>query len=119
LQLATVVSEKKDHAEFYVKHFATERCEAAHREFRMLCRLRSSGIPPQCYGVVEGAGGAALVMDAISGTPLDKVSPETHQIMLPKVAAAIQTLHQHGVVHNDLKPEHLLIQGDGRTQGDL
>jgi serine/threonine protein kinase len=103
------VSEEKDHADFYVKHFTTERGDGARLECQMLCKLRGSKIAPQCYGVVnESQGGFALVMEDISGTPLDECID-----MLPKVAAAIQTLHQHGVVHNDLKPEHLLIQTDG------
>ncbi|MEO8555646.1 MAG: protein kinase [Actinomycetota bacterium] len=70
------------------------------------------------YGEDEGT--AYLVMELVPGQPLSQIiaeraplsAPETASI-LAQAATALQTAHQGGVVHRDVKPANILITPDG------
>lgn len=74
--------------------------------------------------LVESDGRIALVMDLVSGgQTLDKVIGREHGDGLPLVAAmqvflaivqGIEYLHNKEIVHGDLKPENVMIEGDYR-----
>jgi serine/threonine protein kinase len=59
-------------------------------------------------------------MEAIKGRTLASLLEETGplelgrcQQLLEQVASALEYLHRHGVVHGDLTPSHILVDGDG------
>lgn len=67
-----------------------------------------------------------LVTDWISGRPLDAIVdagepldlPEALRILEP-VAAALEELHQHGIVHADVKPANVIVTETGGVLVDL
>lgn len=56
-----------------------------------------------------------IVMEWFEGTPLsqvmaeDKISPERAARIVIQICGALQYIHNHGIVHRDLAPAHILI----------
>ncbi len=75
------------------------------------------------YGVTDVPGDgptAYLVMKFVDGEPLDRlllrigrIRPEAVMELIGQAAAAIQAVHDRGIVHRDVKPGNLLVQPDG------
>ncbi|MDH2427784.1 serine/threonine-protein kinase [Sphaerisporangium sp. TRM90804] len=75
------------------------------------------------YGVsdVPGDGPTAyLVMRFVDGEPLDRlltrlgrIAPEPAMELIAQAAAALQAVHDKGIVHRDVKPGNLLVRPDG------
>lgn len=94
------------------------------REARVTARINHHGVP-QVYDAVLDAGLARvyLVMELIDGRPLrDYIDPD---VLLPiswvaAIAAQIATVLSHAhalpVVHRDLKPDNVLITGEGAVK---
>lgn len=68
-------------------------------------------------------GAAAVVMEAIDGVSLRSVlddgpplGPEAALVLLKGMLHALAALHAVGVVHRDVRPENLLIDGDGAAK---
>jgi serine/threonine-protein kinase len=62
---------------------------------------------------------AALVMELVDGTPLDQLPSQTPaQIakMFSQVAQALGALHEHGFIDCDLKPNNIMLCGDGNIK---
>jgi len=60
----------------------------------------------------------AIVMDYIDGVDLGRESRyPLGQIVdiLTQVAASIRSIHAHGFIHGDIKPENIIVSYDGRT----
>jgi serine/threonine protein kinase len=61
----------------------------------------------------------ALVMEYLEGFSLDdylrdrKIFPEIGVIILSQILAALSSLHQRKIIHQDLKPAHILIEKNG------
>lgn len=84
------------------------------------------------YGLAEYAGQYALVMELVTGRPLDHVilhrSLATTLPAEPRVAVsdawhslaqllgALASVHALGMVHRDVKPSNILIRSDGITK---
>ncbi len=49
---------------------------------------------------------------------LHTLQPQTVRRLLSELAGCLRTLHQHGVVHADLKPEHIVI-GNGAEESRI
>ncbi|GIH29352.1 hypothetical protein Aph01nite_76620 [Acrocarpospora phusangensis] len=75
------------------------------------------------YGVTEVPGDgptAYLVMKFVDGEPLDRllsrlgrIRPEPAMELISQAAAALQAVHDRGIVHRDVKPGNLLVRPDG------
>jgi hypothetical protein len=93
--------------------------EELAQEFRLLARLRHEHIVALLdFGFEDGA--PYLVTEWIEGTdlrtwargkPLDAVAPA-----LGGVLRALEYLHARGVLHRDLKPQNVLVDGAGRAR---
>jgi diguanylate cyclase (GGDEF)-like protein len=98
----------------------TEPDEAAKlrfkQEYRVMARLRH---PNLCevydYGTLPD-GAPYFTMEFVPGRPLDELVGAPQEELLPLVGqlcAALGYVHQHGLVHCDLKPENVRIRPDG------
>jgi len=98
--------------------------EAASRAFaaerRILARLDHPGIVHLIDGGVTQDGLPYLVMDHVDGLPIDEAwgaMPLSRRIALvEEIARAVQFAHGRLIVHGDLKPANILIDGEGRVR---
>ncbi len=93
------------------------------REARLAARLRHPGILT-VHDVGEAEGRSYLTMDFVEGQTfaawLDQVPPGPERLrvgvrILADVASAIAHSHSHGVIHRDLKPPNVLLDGQLRA----
>ena len=101
------------------------------REAQTLAALNHPHIA-QIYGVEEGAGQRALVMELVEGDdlaeriarlraagtaarhasiPIDEALPIARQI-----AEALEAAHDAGIIHRDLKPANVKLRADGTVK---
>src|SRR5215510_10127422 len=64
--------------------------------------------------LVRDAGRTMLVLDDVGGEPLDRLLGAPIEVgrflrLAIGVAAALGKLHQHGLVHKDIKPANILV----------
>ena len=76
---------------------------------RLLDRGRSG---PHCWISMELIAGVSLRTYAHQSKPSSRLLAK----LLSQVAHALAYAHARGVVHRDLKPDNVLVQGDGRTK---
>ncbi|MEM7307294.1 MAG: serine/threonine-protein kinase [Planctomycetota bacterium] len=110
--LKVMAAEPERHADF-AERFA--------REARTLARLSH----PNLVAVYDhGQDGALawLVMEYVDGSNLRDVlragelAPAEALALVPKLCDALQFAHDHGVVHRDVKPENILLDGAGNVK---
>jgi len=96
------------------RRFRTERQILATLEHPCIARLLDGGSLED--------GRPYLVMEYVEGVPIDRwvderrpPVPETLRLFL-KVCAAVQFAHQNLVVHRDLKPGNILVDGAGEPR---
>jgi eukaryotic-like serine/threonine-protein kinase len=98
-----------------------ERLARLQREARTLAALNHPNIA-QIFGLEEGGGVSALVMELVDGPtlaeriargpiPLDEAIPIARQI-----ADALESAHEQGIVHRDLKPANIKLRPDGTVK---
>lgn len=89
------------------------------REARSVARLRHPAIVP-VYEVGQHDGLPFLVSEFVEGFTLaDRISAQrlAHREaaeLLASLADALEYAHQQGVVHRDVKPSNVLLDGEGR-----
>ncbi|MGE5098930.1 MAG: serine/threonine-protein kinase, partial [Deltaproteobacteria bacterium] len=95
--------------------------ERFHREIRVLARLRHPFILP-LHDSGEAAGALFFVMPYVDGESLrarltrDGPLPVAEALEIGRqIADALQTAHDEGVIHRDVKPENILIARSGHA----
>jgi len=113
-----------------LKRFALERLYSAEKRSTVLAsaraelaaasRLRHPGIARVFAFGVDGADSAYVVQEFVDGpglrarmTAATPDSPGRVLETIGRIARALQTLHEAGVVHRDLKPENILLRRPG------
>lgn len=91
------------------------------REAALLSRIRHPRL-----AALEGAfaaedGRVALVYEYVAGDPMDlrlQGVPTPAQLVawVEDVAAALDALHAHGLMHRDVKPGNVMVEPDGRAR---
>lgn len=92
------------------------------RERQILAGLQHPHIATLLDGGVTDTGAPYFAMERVEGQPIDawcdekKLSLRARVELFLQVCAAVQYAHQRLVVHRDLKPGNVLIDGDGQAK---
>jgi hypothetical protein len=85
-------------------------------EAQVLARLDHPHVV-RVYDYVEDRGQCMVVMEMLAGGTLTGrragMSPEQACAVALAVAAALEHVHRHGVLHRDIKPDNVLFASDG------
>jgi len=98
-----------------------DRLARFQREAEVLASLNHPHIAA-IYGLEEGGGVTALVMELVEGQdlsqriargaiPIDEALP-----MAKQIAEALEAAHEQGIIHRDLKPANIKVRGDGTVK---
>ncbi|MFB6123968.1 MAG: RIO1 family regulatory kinase/ATPase [Haloferacaceae archaeon] len=101
--------------EGFFEHFGTP-FEMAKHELEATRKMRDIGLnAPRPVEAFEVDGLGVLVLEYLPEfRPLDELDRETEARLAPELFAALQTLHDNGLAHGDLRAENVLI-----LDGDL
>ena len=99
---------------------ATQR-ERYLREARSLARWSHQDGIASVRDLIIAGDQVCLVMDYVAGIDLSVIigrnnglDVETTLLILKPVAQALSTMHEAGLVHRDVSPENIRVQGDGK-----
>jgi eukaryotic-like serine/threonine-protein kinase len=89
-----------------------------HTEAATAAKLIHPGIVP-VYEFGDHEGSYFLAMRFMEGgtlrvSPGEPFDPRQAAILLTQIADAVQFAHEHGVLHRDLKPQNILLDGNGK-----
>ncbi len=99
-----------------LKHARTEDVERARREARVLARLNHPSLC-RCHGLFEDLEHEVLgiVMDYVDGFSVHELlgdtrfSTEHRACLVRHLIAALAHIHEHGLVHRDVKLDNILV----------
>lgn len=93
------------------------------REARAAARIRHSGVVT-VHDVIDEDGRPVIVMELVDGPSLDDaldrygaIGPRDIAAIGAKVMDALDAAHQAGVLHRDVKPGNVLLEGWARRAG--
>ncbi|WP_086608664.1 serine/threonine-protein kinase [Erythrobacter donghaensis] len=92
------------------------------RERRLLANLDHPGIVRIIDGGETASGAPWLVMELAQGVPIDRYCEECRLplsdrlALMVQAAEAVQAAHGRLVLHGDIKPDHIIVQGDGTVR---
>ncbi|GHJ47255.1 hypothetical protein Cs7R123_45970 [Catellatospora sp. TT07R-123] len=96
--------------------------ERFHREARLTARMDHPGVPA-VYDIGTHDGCPYLVMQLVNGPTLTDLVEEQGPLPVPWVAAIgaqicgiLLAAHQLGLVHRDLKPDNVMLDGSGAVK---
>ncbi len=94
--------------------------ERFRREAEAVARLRHPNIIP-IYSVGEGDGLSYIVMPLVEGDSLrtwmekdPRPSIDEVRRILAEAADALAEAHRHDIVHRDIKPDNIMLEGENR-----
>ncbi len=93
--------------------------ERFRQERQILAGLQHSYIARLLDGGVSDEGELYLVMEYVDGVPIHRFCEDKHLSLNQRIelflmaCEAVQFAHQNFVVHRDLKPDNILVAGDG------
>ena len=103
-------------------HLGAEEEAFLLREARAAARLSHPGFVT-IYEIGRFSGGLFLAMELVKGTTLRAILRERAQLdtnealgIVRQIVDALDVAHVEGVVHQDIKPENLLIEPGGRVR---
>lgn len=96
--------------------------ERFRREGHILAKLRHPNIAHLADAGVSSSGQPYLVLEHVEGQPIDrycderKMAIEARLRLFLDVLAAIACAHANLIVHRDIKPPNVLVNGDGHVK---
>ena len=99
--------------EGFFQHFANPLQMAEH-ELEATSRMREIGVKaPRPVEAFEVGGLGVLVLEYLpSFRTLGELDPDGVRRRAPDLFAALATMHEHGLVHGDLRAENVLVHQD-------
>jgi tRNA A-37 threonylcarbamoyl transferase component Bud32 len=99
--------------EGFFEHFGTP-LEMAEHELEATRRMREIGLnAPEPVEAFEVQGLGVLVLEYLDDfRTLDELGRESETRLAPAVFASLRTMHDHNLVHGDLRAENVLIVDD-------
>jgi serine/threonine-protein kinase len=117
VRLKREVAVKTLRHDIHVSHALLERFEL---EAEAVAKLRHPHIVP-IYWVGEGDGVAFFIMPLIEGESLASVLERREPLPIPEAcrilreaASALAAAHRAGIIHRDVKPENIMLEGPER-----
>ncbi|HLF93892.1 MAG TPA: protein kinase [Planctomycetota bacterium] len=98
----------------FLKHDVPELHERFKREALTVARLNHPNIAA-IYEVETAGARPYIVMQYVPGVTLRQCPRTNRRLLIALIrdaAAAIHTAHLKGVIHRDLKPDNLMVEGD-------
>src|SRR6266542_437550 len=98
-----------------------DRLARFQREAEVLASLNHPNIAG-IYGLEEGGGTTALVMELVEGEDLSQriargAVPTDEALPIAKqIAEALEAAHEQGIIHRDLKPANIKVRADGTAK---
>jgi Tol biopolymer transport system component len=98
-----------------------DRLARFEREAKMLAALNHPNIA-SIYGVEEGAGRHALVLELVEGPTLAEriaqgpIPIDEALAIAGQIIDALEAAHEAGVIHRDLKPGNIKVRPDGAVK---
>ncbi|HCU92126.1 MAG TPA: hypothetical protein DHU96_05075 [Actinobacteria bacterium] len=92
------------------------------REAAVTAGLEHPGVPA-IYDAGEYDGGLFLVMELVDGCTISDLIAEHGPLPVPwvagigaQVAAVLAVAHERGIIHRDIKPQNVMLTGDGTAK---